>query len=317
MSVEVISWALNNAPVDESSAAFVLVGLANHASPDGRGAFPSVARLVSYTQLGERTVREQLDLLEAAGIITPCDPAIIAAWIKRSDRRPQGWDIDMSLDRKNPEHRARFQAAVSALKAQRKARRTQLSQKRGVQSSHPDNEVQPSHPDTERGATVAGNGVRPSQERGATVAPEPYLEPSNEPSKDQNPASPLAVGADTARTERDAVTTPPATSQDFSRLAGDVLGKLPAHYRDAPAWLRSRMLTRIEEALHAGNAPAAVIAYAAKFAADPNFGAYEHLRQFADAVRKLTVDVSEGITCPGCGLDSRHPFCTANVAGGF
>jgi hypothetical protein len=36
---------------------FVLVGLANHAGPDGIGAFPSVATLVRYTGLSERTVR--------------------------------------------------------------------------------------------------------------------------------------------------------------------------------------------------------------------------------------------------------------------
>ena len=56
MSVEAISWALNLAPVPagrggqpSSACKFVLVGLANHAGPDGTGAFPSVATLVRYT----------------------------------------------------------------------------------------------------------------------------------------------------------------------------------------------------------------------------------------------------------------------------
>ena len=64
MSVAAISWALNLAPVPvgrgsqpSSAAKFVLVGLANHAGPDGTGAFPSVATLVRYTGLSERTVR--------------------------------------------------------------------------------------------------------------------------------------------------------------------------------------------------------------------------------------------------------------------
>jgi Helix-turn-helix domain len=70
---------------------FVLVGLANHAGPDGTGAFPSVATLVRYTGLSERTVRTCLDRLEAAGIVSACDPGIIAARIRRADRRPQGW----------------------------------------------------------------------------------------------------------------------------------------------------------------------------------------------------------------------------------
>jgi hypothetical protein len=106
VSVEAISWALNLAPVPadrggqpSSACKFVLVGLANHAGPDGTGAFPSVARLVRYTGLSERTVRTCLDRLAAEGIISPCDPGIVAARIKRADRRPQGWDLDLSLVR--------------------------------------------------------------------------------------------------------------------------------------------------------------------------------------------------------------------------
>jgi hypothetical protein len=103
VSVEEISWALNLAPVPadrsgqpSSACKFVLVGLANHAGPDGTGAFPSVATLVRYTGLAERTVRTCLDQLAAAGIIAPCDPGIVAARIKRADRRPQGWDLNLS-----------------------------------------------------------------------------------------------------------------------------------------------------------------------------------------------------------------------------
>ncbi|HEY2128715.1 MAG TPA: helix-turn-helix domain-containing protein [Streptosporangiaceae bacterium] len=81
MSVEAISWALNLAPVPagrggqpSSECKFVLVGLANHDGPDGAGAFPSVATLVRYTGLSERTVRACLDRLEAESIIRRCDP---------------------------------------------------------------------------------------------------------------------------------------------------------------------------------------------------------------------------------------------------
>jgi DNA-binding transcriptional regulator PaaX len=86
VSVEAISWALNMAPVpaDRGRAAvqrikLVLVGLANRAGPDGTGAFPSVAMLVRYTGLSERTVRTCLHRLETAGITVRsrrrCGPA--------------------------------------------------------------------------------------------------------------------------------------------------------------------------------------------------------------------------------------------------
>jgi hypothetical protein len=105
VSVEAISWALDLAPCrptggqPSSAGKFVLVGLANHAGPDGTGAFPSVTTLVRYTGLSERTVRTCLDRLEAEGIIRPCDPDIVAARIKRADRRPQGWDLNLGMIR--------------------------------------------------------------------------------------------------------------------------------------------------------------------------------------------------------------------------
>ncbi len=58
-----------------------------------------MATLVRYTGLSERTVRTCLDRLEAEGIIARCDPDIVAARIKRADRRPQSWDLSLSLVR--------------------------------------------------------------------------------------------------------------------------------------------------------------------------------------------------------------------------
>ncbi|MCE7008553.1 helix-turn-helix domain-containing protein [Kibdelosporangium philippinense] len=84
MSIEAIHWALNAAPIprdrrDSSSLAIVLVGLANHADPDGRNAFPSLARLARYTRLSERSVRYALRTLEELDLIHPSDPEIVAA----------------------------------------------------------------------------------------------------------------------------------------------------------------------------------------------------------------------------------------------
>jgi hypothetical protein len=76
VSIEVIHWALNVAPIprdrrDASSLTVVLVGLANHADPDGRNAFPSLARLVRYTRLSERSVRYALRALAELDLIRP------------------------------------------------------------------------------------------------------------------------------------------------------------------------------------------------------------------------------------------------------
>jgi hypothetical protein len=198
MSVEAISWALNLAPVPtdrggqpSSACKFVLGGLANHAGPDGACAFPSVATLVRYTGLSERTVPTCLGRLEAEGIIRPCDPDIVAARIKRADRRPKGWDLDLSLIRRDL-----TDADIAALGHQFPGLAARVAAiacpdgeaPDGVQSPHPagtvDNmadEVRPLHPASGTGRNQPTDGVQRAQPRGAAVAPELSREPSLEP----------------------------------------------------------------------------------------------------------------------------------------
>ena len=199
MSVEAISWALNLAPVPRdrggqpsSACKFVLVGLANHAGPDGTGAFPSVATLVRYTGLSERTVRTCLDRLEAAGTIGPCDPDIVAARIKRADRRPQGWDLNLRQVRDDLEEAEPATGRTSARQVLLTGRLRRVHQDRGcgVQPPHPaagpvDDRargVQPVHLAAGTGCSRRPDGVQAARERGAAAAPEPYEEPPAEPS---------------------------------------------------------------------------------------------------------------------------------------
>jgi len=182
VSVEAITWALNLAPVPldpgtgkrkdpkpNSACAFVLVALANHADPDGSNAFPGVDTICRYTRLSERTVRTALDRLEDIGVIRPCDPDVVAAKIKRADRRPNGYDLDYALIRDD------LSAAELA-----KIGRDNPWLRHWIEA-------------TQRGATVAGrasergatddtDGVQPLPSRGAVVAPEPSFEPPKEPS---------------------------------------------------------------------------------------------------------------------------------------
>jgi Helix-turn-helix domain len=116
----------------------VLVGLANLVGLDGTGAFPSVATLVRYTGLSERTVRTCLDRLEAAVIISLGDADIVAARIKRADRRPQGWDLNLSQARTDVDEvePAGQTSARQALLAGR-LRRVHDDHLHGVHALHP------------------------------------------------------------------------------------------------------------------------------------------------------------------------------------
>ena len=151
----------------------MLVGLANYAGPDGTVAFPSVATLVRYTGLSERTVRTCLDRPAAEGIISRCDPGIVAARIKPADRRPQGWDLNLSLVRDVLDD-----TAVAVLEHQFPPLGSRLAaagllgvadRPDGVQSPPPvatgseavdnrPNGVQPLHPGPGTGATSARTG---------------------------------------------------------------------------------------------------------------------------------------------------------------
>jgi hypothetical protein len=162
VSIEAITWALNDAPIpadrrDASSLAAVLFGLANHADPDGQNAFPAVATLVRYTRLSPRTVQYALRALEELHLIRPSDPDIIAAYLKRADRRPNGWDL----------------AIHSSI------HRVVHNRGDGVQALHPD---------PVDGVQVERDGVQTTTSRGATTAPEPSLNrPKNPPARDPAP----------------------------------------------------------------------------------------------------------------------------------
>jgi len=165
VSVEAISWALNLAPVPRDrggkrnpACKAVLVGLANHAAPDGKEAFPSVRTLVRYTDLSERTVRTALDRLAAEGIIAPCDPAIVAAKIKRADQRPQGWDLAMHLvrDDLDAEDLAALERQFPGLTARVAALRTAC----GMRQDNPGSGVQLPHPVAGMPVDNVTDGVR-------------------------------------------------------------------------------------------------------------------------------------------------------------
>jgi hypothetical protein len=263
VSVEAISWALNLAPVPadrsgqpSSACKFVLVGLANHAGPDGTAAFPSVATLVRYTGLSERTVRTCLDRLQAQGVISPCDPDIVAARIRRADRRPQGWDLDLSLvgdDLDEP--------GATIPGTQPPARRARIAPvKQPRREGHPDGahpphsaagpvdrldgEVQQLHPEPGTGCNRRVHGVQPAQLRGAAAAPEPYREPSPESAA---PASARKV-------------PPAAEAAGGGGPISEFFAALGADWQLTAAQ-RSRLAAAITMALNAGWTPQALAAF--------------------------------------------------------
>jgi hypothetical protein len=271
VSVEALAWALNLAPIpvdgggkQNSACAFVLVALANHADSDGTGAFPSADTIVRYTRLSERTVRTAIDRLADARVIRPCAPEIVAARIHRADRRPQGWDLDLTLVRDDL-----TDADIVRLERQFPGLRARIDSTRadaqtpvcaadgGVQPLHPapdgpvDNSphgVQSLHLVRGAGCSERTNGVQLTPPRGAAAAPEPSIEPSR-----NSPAASVRA----REGDRPPVESPAAGGG--SRL-GEFFDVLGAAWRLSPSQ-RSRLAPAVCGALGAGWQPEDLAAF--------------------------------------------------------
>ncbi|MDN8066189.1 helix-turn-helix domain-containing protein [Burkholderia vietnamiensis] len=150
MSVQAMTWAIEQQEIRDATARHVLLCLANYADADGKAAFPSTSRLEADTGLSESTIRRKLDVLEELGLIQKGNQAIVAAYIDRGDRRPVCYDMVMK--------------------------------KRGVVVTPGDERGVTV---TGTGCHGDANGVSLTSERGVTVTPNPSLT-INKPSKNRS-----------------------------------------------------------------------------------------------------------------------------------
>lgn len=86
MSVEAFAYVLNEAAIS-GNAKVILLGMANHAHPDGTNAYPSMATLAKYAAVNRRTAQRNVRQLELDG------------WIQREGVGPVGqtrWRVVMN-----------------------------------------------------------------------------------------------------------------------------------------------------------------------------------------------------------------------------
>lgn len=154
MSIQAMAWAIRQQVVTSRSARHVLLLLANCANEDGQNAFPSVARMARESGLSERGVQIALRDLEKAGVIREGNQQAATIHIRRQDKRPTVYDIVMI------ETPGRGEEA------------SPRGPERGEEAS----------PRAATGRNPCGDGVKISTERGEVAAPDPSLEPSENPS---------------------------------------------------------------------------------------------------------------------------------------
>ena len=139
MSVQSMSWALEQRDIVDATARYVLLVLANYADKNGRGAFPSSSSISEDTGLSIRTVKYKLDHLLEIGVIRLGNQAIAGAYIDRHDRRPTVYDLCVE------------RGAPAAPGSERGAN------------------------DDTTGCSSRQNGVQTTTERGAGAAPNPSI----------------------------------------------------------------------------------------------------------------------------------------------
>ncbi len=70
MAIECMVWVLDLEGEITTNEKFVLLGIANHAQPSGKGAFPSLETLSRYTRLSKSTVQRCVKKLVNQGLLT-------------------------------------------------------------------------------------------------------------------------------------------------------------------------------------------------------------------------------------------------------
>lgn len=96
MSIQSMSWAIEQQEIKDPIARLVLICMANYADKNGQGIFPSVETLKADTGLSERAIRYKIGVMVDSGVLVAGNPKVVAAYIDRKDKRPMCYDIVMN-----------------------------------------------------------------------------------------------------------------------------------------------------------------------------------------------------------------------------
>ncbi len=254
MSIEALNWVLNDAPDLPSDLIPIMIGLANHAGSDGRGAYPSQARLAWYARCSERTVRRHLVRAQKAGLISPGDQRFVLHL--PADKRPVVWDLPIHLKRAAPESAGR----------PGRPRKVRTEPGNPPDTDDPPNEF----PGQDASENRADTGVRadtgdqiggtPEVNRGDTGVLQTILEPSFEPP----PPPPLPTESDS-----DFVGEDSGEGEKIDEVGERLTAAAAAVLSQRPGWAHSRVVAALRSALADGRDLEVALAAMPIVAADP------------------------------------------------
>ncbi|PLS29916.1 hypothetical protein Uis1B_2246, partial [Bifidobacterium margollesii] len=160
MSWQCTSWALREAPAPTSTARLVLIALADRCQPDGRSAWPNVAKLAEEAHTSESSVKRALKGLEECGAIRRGNQRL-AQWDENGQwvpaaYRPVVWECCMHVTLEHVSEKPGRQA------------RLEREQRRGATSAgtRPGGATASARPDRTAGAGNAGEREKAPRETG-------------------------------------------------------------------------------------------------------------------------------------------------------
>lgn len=118
MSVQAIAWVLEDCPDLPPHLVSTMIGLANHADHNGKGAYVATNTIAWYTRKGRDAARDDLDRLEDLGLIRRGDQRMVLHL--PPDSRPVVYDLALERkraarpDRKRPGRPRKAKPQVSA-----------------------------------------------------------------------------------------------------------------------------------------------------------------------------------------------------------
>jgi len=207
VSVQAITWVLEDAPELPPHLVGTLLALANHADRGGRNAYVGQKLLGWYTRKDRRNARKDIDQLLKLGLIREGDQRIVGHL--RADRRPIVYDLAMERTRGPRPNDEGMQASPRG------------SQSEGMQAS-------PGHPPA-RGR-VHPPGERPRGDAhvphgGMPASPKPSTEPTS--SSSSAPNRPVTRIADALQIEEE------EARKVFNRIRLERQPAAPSKYVDA------------------------------------------------------------------------------------
>lgn len=254
-----MAWVLEDCPDLPKHLVATMIGLANHADENGKGAHPSQPTLAWYTRKSLDSAQRDVDQLEELGLIRRGDQRRVLHL--PPDKRPVVYDLAMERRRGPRPERGRAG----------RPRKEQLTDTPEIGGAW----TPPGFSDEESGGHGCEIGGAPVRNRGGVDAPRTVLEPSLNQTPlvvatDRRARPPRPRGGDGGDLLEELTPNPTTPGEGEPDSAVVTIDRMVGEARTIrPTWSRSQIIRAVEAAMQAGRTLPEVEVNLLRLAGDP------------------------------------------------